>query len=94
MLDKIEGILEKYVRPRLSEHYGDVKIISFNDGVLEISLTGQCSNCPTGKITVEHVIEKEVKKHVQEVEKVVLTESINDELLTFAKKILNKEIYI
>lgn len=92
MIKKIEHVLDQYVRPKLKEHYGDVAVLGFQDGVLEINLKGQCSNCPSAKFTVEDLIEKEIKKHVPEVERVELINSVSDELLDFAKKILNKEL--
>jgi Fe-S cluster biogenesis protein NfuA len=76
----------------LAEHYGDVKILSYEEGVLKIRMQGQCSNCPSAKVTVEGIIEKEVKEHVPEAERVELIEGVSDELLDFAKKILNKEL--
>lgn len=93
MIEKIEHVLDQYVRPKLAEHYGDVKILSFNDGILEIKLEGQCGNCPSAKFTVEDIIEKEIKGHTQGVEKVVLIDGVNDDMLAFAKKILNKEYF-
>lgn len=92
MIIKIEHVLNEYVRPKLAEHYGDVKVVSFEDGVLKIKMQGQCSNCPSAIFTVEGIIEKEVKEHVPEVERVELIEGVSDELLDFAKKILNKEL--
>lgn len=92
MIKKIEHVLNEYVRPKLAEHYGDVKIIDFEDGVLSIEMQGQCSNCPSAKYTVEGIIEKEIKEHVPEVERLELIEGVSDELLDFAKKILNKEL--
>jgi len=89
MIYYIEHALDEYVRPQLAEHYGDVKILNFGDGILKIRLIGQCSNCPSAKDTVENVIEEELKKHVPEVEKIVLIEGVSDDLLDFAKKILN-----
>lgn len=91
MHDKIEQILDQYVRTQLSEHYGDVEVVDFKDGILKIKLLGQCSNCPSSKYTVEHVVEKELKKYVPEVENVVLIEGVSDELLNFARKILSHE---
>lgn len=93
MIEIIEQILDIYVRPKLSEHYGNVKIIDFKDGNLEIKLEGQCSNCPSARFTVEDIIEKEIISRVPEVKKVVLIEGVSDSLLDFAKKILQKEIY-
>lgn len=92
MINKIEHVLNEYVRPKLAEHYGDVKVLSFQEGVLKIKMQGQCSNCPSAIFTVEGIIEKEVKEHVPEVERVELIEGVSDELLDFAKKILNKEL--
>lgn len=92
MIKKIESVLDKYVRPKLSEHYGNVEVLDFTGGVLNIKLTGKCSNCPSAKFTVENIIEKEVKTYVQEVEKVVIIEGVSDSLLEFARKILNKEV--
>jgi len=91
MLEKIENVLEQHVRPVLSSHYGNVKALNFKDGVLEIKLTGQCSNCPSAKYTVENIIEIEIKKYIPEVNSVVLIESVSDDILDFAKKILNHE---
>lgn len=91
MVEKIEDVLDQYVRPQLSQHYGDVKIVSFNEGVLKIKLIGQCSNCPSAKFTVEDFIEKELREKLPEVEKVVLIEGVSDELLEFARKVLKKE---
>lgn len=91
MIDKIEEVMDKYVRPELSKHYGNVKVISFEEGVLKIALTGQCSGCPSASFTVEDIVEKEIKEHVPEVEEVVLINQVSDDLLDFARRILNKE---
>ncbi|HHZ01514.1 MAG TPA: NifU family protein [Tissierellia bacterium] len=91
MIGKIEKVLDKYVRPQLAQHYGNVKVLSFENGVLKVKLEGQCSNCPSARFTVEDVIEKEIKEHVPEVERVALIEGVSDELMSFARKILNKE---
>lgn len=92
MINKIEQVLDEYVRPKLAAHYGNVKVINFNDGILEIKLEGQCGNCPSARSTVDDIIEGELKEHVSEVKKVVLIEGVSDDLIDFAKKLLNKEI--
>lgn len=89
MLEKIEGVLDEFVRPQLSSHYGDVEVLGFNEGILEIKLTGQCSSCPSAKSTVENIVEAELKKHIPEITQVVLMQCVSDELLDFAKSILN-----
>jgi Fe-S cluster biogenesis protein NfuA len=92
MIGKIENVLDKYVRPQLAEHYGDVEVESFKKGTLKIRLLGHCSNCPSARYTVEDVIEKQVKEHIPQVDNVMLIEGVSDDLISFAKKILNKEM--
>lgn len=89
MREKIEQVLDKYVRPRLSEHNGELKIIDFDDGILKVRLLGQCCNCPSAHITFKDIVEGEIKKHIPEIDEVVLVEGVSDEMVELAKKILN-----
>lgn len=91
IIDKIELVLDIHVRPKLEEHYGNVEVLNFNEGILEVKLTGKCSNCPSSKYTVESVIEHELKKYIPEVDKIVLFNEVSSELLSFAKRILSHE---
>lgn len=89
MIDKIELVLNKDIRPKLKEHFGDVQVLSYENNVLKIKLVGQCSNCPSAKNTVENVIEEELKKQIPDIQEVVLIEGVSNELIDWAKKILN-----
>lgn len=91
MLEKIEKVLEEKVRPALLDHEGNVQVISFEDGILKIRLTGQCSGCPSAQITTEELIAKKVMDEIPEVKDVVLVNEISPELLEFAKKLLNHQ---
>lgn len=91
MVSKIEKVLDEYVRPILSEHYGDIKVDKFENGILEIEMLGNCRSCPSAKFTVIDVVEVEVKKYIPQVEKVILRENFNEDIIKFAKDILNHE---
>ncbi|MCI8512488.1 MAG: NifU family protein, partial [Lachnospiraceae bacterium] len=71
---------------------GNVQVLEFENGVLKIRLTGQCSGCPSAQLTTEELIAKEIKEEVPEVKDVVLVNEVNPELLDFAKKLLNHQI--
>ena len=86
MIERIEEVLEKKVRPALLSHEGDVQIVEYADGVLKIRLTGHCSGCPSARLTTEELIAAEVQKEIPEV---VLVNEISPELLDFARKLLN-----
>lgn len=92
MLDKIKNIIEKDIRPYLSNHYGDIEVVSYNDGYLRVRLLGQCKNCPSAQITLEEVISEKLKVCIPEIKEVILQNDISQEIYDFAKKILNKEL--
>ena len=77
MIERIEEVLEKKVRPALLSHEGDVQIVEYADGVLKI------------RLTTEELIAAEVQKEIPEVKEVVLVNEISPELLDFARKLLN-----
>lgn len=90
MMNDIKTIISDEIRPILLKHYGDIEVISFKDGVLYIKLLGQCNNCPSAKYTIQYVIEDKLKEKVPEIKKVVLHNETSDELLNFARGILQK----
>ena len=92
MIDKIESVLEKEVRPHLYEHEGDIKLIGYKDGIVDVQMLGGCSACPSIKFTVEELVETSLKAKIPEIQKVRLINDISDEMWEMAKKILNKEI--
>lgn len=89
MLDKIEKVLEENVRPVLLSHEGNVKVVDFEEGILKVRLTGQCSGCPSAQITTEEVIAAKVKEKIPEVKEVILVNQVNEELLDMARRLLS-----
>ena len=83
MNEKIEKVLEEYVRPRLLEHEGDVQIVGYTDKVLKVRLLGKCSGCPSASLTTEELIAAEVKEHIPEIEN-----EVSQELLDMARQIM------
>lgn len=90
-MEHIEQVIETSVRPYLHGHGGDIQILDFTEGILKFKLTGMCSNCPSSLFTTEEVVKKEVLEQVPEVKDVRLEVGVSDELIDFAKKLLNHE---
>lgn len=89
MLTQIESVLEHQVRPYLLEHEGNVQVVDYNEGILKVRLTGQCSGCPSAALTTEELIAGAVMKEIPEVKDVVLVSQVSDELIAMAKKLLD-----
>lgn len=92
MTEKIEKVLDEKVRPFLKKHGGNVEIVSFQEHILKIRLSGQCSGCPSAQITAQELIGETVKNEIEDVRDVVLVCEINPELTDLARKILSGEM--
>ena len=88
-LEKIEAVLDEKVRPSLRAHGGEVEIDHLESGVLYVKLLGQCAGCPSADLTNETLVEAEVVKALPElVNKVVVVQTVSDELWEQAKRLL------
>jgi Fe-S cluster biogenesis protein NfuA len=90
--EKIRQILSEKVDPVLASHFGGAELTAYEDGVVYVKLTGACGTCPSAQFTVEDVIRAEIVSALPEVKDVVLDTAVSEDLIDFAKKILNKEI--
>lgn len=89
MLNRVEEILNKEVRPYLMSHGGNLKVESIEDGIVKVKFMGSCSCCPSARITLEETVWTALKD-ISEIKKIELTQAISDETLDFAKKLLKK----
>jgi Fe-S cluster biogenesis protein NfuA len=89
MFAEIEKILEVDVRPKLAEHYGNIELVSVNDGIVEVKLLGECRGCLSAKFTVEDLVEPTLKEAIPGIKKVILKNGVSEALLDQARKILN-----
>ena len=70
MKEKIEKALAN-IRPSLQADGGDIELVSIEDGVVKVRLTGACGGCPMSQMTMAMGIERAIKKEVAEVRKVI-----------------------
>lgn len=70
MKEKIEKALED-VRPVLQADGGDIQLVSVENGIVKVRLTGACGSCPMSQMTMTQRVEQVIKKVVPQVKKVV-----------------------
>ena len=71
MINKLEKLLDKKIRPSLMAHGGNIEIIDYDNDILFVKLQGGCQGCSSAKATLKDGVEKAVKKEFPEVKKVV-----------------------
>ena len=67
----IETVLKDKVLPSVAAHNGEIKFISFHNGVVRLLLSGSCSGCAMSKSTLQRGVEQTLKHYVPEVEGIV-----------------------
>ena len=91
-LEDIKKIVEENVNPVLAEHFGGAVVTGWEDGIVSVKMTGACGSCSGAKDTIESVVKEILMAKSPEVKDVVLDTSVPQDMMDFAKKILNKEV--
>lgn len=68
---KIQVVLDEYIRPAVESDGGNITFHSFQDGVVKVQLQGSCSGCPSSTLTLKAGIENLLTKLIPEVKSVV-----------------------
>lgn len=59
------------IRPYLQADGGDVELVQVTeDGIVEVRLTGACSNCPMSQMTLRAGIERALMRAIPEIKRV------------------------
>ncbi len=70
MNEQIERALNS-IRPALQADGGDIQLVSVEDGVVKVRLTGACGGCPMSAMTMTQGVEKAIKSAVPQIKKVI-----------------------
>ncbi|AYD48998.1 MAG TPA: NifU family protein [Arachidicoccus soli] len=71
IVKRIKELLDNYVRPAVEMDGGAIQYKSYNHGVVNLTLQGSCSGCPSSMITLKAGIEGMMKRMIPEVKEVV-----------------------
>ncbi len=71
VVKRIKELLENYVKPAVEMDGGAIQFKSYDDGIVNLSMQGSCSGCPSSMITLKAGIEGMMKRMIPEVKEVV-----------------------
>ena len=63
-LELIRELLEEEIRPAVARDGGDVVLISYREGVVELELRGACADCPSSLQTLKLGIEARLRQEI------------------------------
>jgi Fe-S cluster biogenesis protein NfuA len=91
MLDIVEDVIEKDIRPQLQRDGGDIEIVGLRDNVLTLRLRGQCCTCPLSSQTIGGFIKRVLNERINGLKDVVVESGLSEEMLDVARKFLRGE---
>jgi Fe-S cluster biogenesis protein NfuA len=59
---RILDILDEFVKPAVESDGGNIRFMSYEEGVVSVLLQGACSGCPSSTVTLKQGIENLLKK--------------------------------
>lgn len=71
VVKRIKELLENYVKPAVEMDGGAIQYKSYEDGVVNLTMQGSCSGCPSSMITLKAGIEGMMKRMIPEVKEVI-----------------------
>ena len=71
IVGEIETVLKDKVAPSVAAHSGEIKFISFHEGVVKLLLSGSCSGCAMSKVTLHRGVENILKHYIPEVQSII-----------------------
>lgn len=69
MEEQVREVLEK-IRPQLQADGGDIELVSIDEGVVKVKLTGACHGCPMSQMTLKNGVERILKENIPAVQSV------------------------
>ncbi len=74
--EKIRMTIDQQIRPATWEDGGDLRFVSFENGVVKVGMAGACIRCPFASRTIKHGVEVILKRQFPEIQSVT-TEDVN-----------------
>ena len=70
VVGQITALLNARIRPAVKKDGGDIKFVSFEDGIVLVEMQGACKGCPYAMRTLKDGVEKILKTYILEVREV------------------------
>lgn len=86
--ENISRVLKEKVNPQLDLHGGGVVLRRLEGSTAVVKFTGACAGCASADQTLENVIRKILFKEFPDLKEVEVDDSIDQDLLDFARKLL------
>lgn len=71
-IEKISIILKNIIAPFLQNDGGDIELVNYADGIVNVHFLGKCHGCPYAEKTLKNRVEKNLIRYLPEIREAVL----------------------
>ena len=86
MLEKVKEVIEQEVRPALAMEGGNIELVSVDDGVVKVKLSGACAGCPMSQYTLVNFVEATLKDKIPEVKGVIAVDDAKERFIEMLRR--------
>ena len=86
MLERVKEVIEKEVRPALAMEGGNIELVSVDDGVVKVKLSGACAGCPMSQYTLVNFVEAMLKDKIPEVKGVIAVDDAKERFIEMLRR--------
>jgi len=90
-LIKLNEVADKVINPELSNHLGGMRVTYIDDDIAYVKFSGSCRNCYYAEDTLDNTVKVELLKADNNLKDVKLDNSVDEDILDFARSLLGKE---
>ena len=90
--EKIQKIIDETVNVQLDLHGGSASLTAYEDGVAWVKFHGACASGMSSSETLDLVVKEGIMSALPEVKDVRLDDTVSEDLLDMARKILGGQL--
>ncbi len=86
MFEKVKEVIERDISPFLALEGGNIELVSVDDGVVKVKLSGACAGCPMSQYTLVNFVEATLKDKIPEVKGVVAVDDAKERFIEMLRR--------
>lgn len=88
--EAVSRVIDEKIRPLLQAHGGDLVLEEVRGHNVKVRFVGACSSCPSLKNTMDEIVTGALKEEFKDqIDRVILWDSVSDDLIEMARSYLN-----
>lgn len=64
-MQKVAKVIDEEIRPMLTADGGDIELVDVDGPRISVSLHGRCSQCRSSEVTIQNLVQKMLREHVE-----------------------------